>query len=161
MSWISDSRRSVPALLSQTFCPAFLSLCHYVLGKCPFVPPFCPAQRWVSLSGRTWENFSGPAFLSLCRSVPERPRGKAAEEFELETDDEGNNPLPRLQPKSPLQLQRDGLLHVVCSIYNLIFIYYQLICLEKMGTVVRLLQVEEITRHSLVCRSPVVRFWTV
>ena len=140
MSWISDSRRSVPALLSQTFCPAFLSLCHYVLGKCPFVPPFCPV------------------FLSLCRSVPERPRGKAVEEFELETDDEGNKPLPRLQPKSPLQLQRDGLLHVVCSIYNLIFIYYQLICLEKMGTVVRLLQVEEITRHSLVCRSPVVRF---
>ena len=120
MSWISDSRRSVPALLSQTFCPAF---------------------------------------LSLCRSVPERPRGKAAEEFELETDDEGNNPLPRLQPKSPLQLQRDGLLHIVCSKYNLIFIYYQLICLEKVGTVVRLLQVElEITRHSLVCRSPVIRF---
>ena len=60
-----------------------------------------------------------------------------------------------LQPKSPLQLQRDGLLHVVCSKYNLIFIYYQLVCLEKVGTVVRLLQVElEITRHSQVCRSP-------
>ena len=59
-----------------------------------------------------------------------------------------------LQPKSPLQLQRDDLLHIVCSKYNLIFIYYQLICLEKLGMAVRLLQVElETTRHSLVCRS--------
>ena len=84
----------------------------------------------------------------------ERPRGKAAEEVDLETDDGGNNPMP-LQPKSPLQLQRDDLLHIVCSKYNLIFIYCQLVCLEKVGTVVRLLQVElEITRHSQVCRSP-------
>ena len=84
----------------------------------------------------------------------ERPRGKAAEEVELETDDDGNNPMP-LQPKSPLQLQRDDLLHIVCSKCNLIFIYYQLVSLEKVETVVRLLQVElKITRHSQVCRSP-------
>ena len=84
----------------------------------------------------------------------ERPRGKAAEEVELETDDDGNNPMP-LQPKSPLQLQRDDLLHIVCSKCNLIFIYYRLVCLEKVGTAARLLQVElETTRHSHVCRSP-------
>ena len=50
-----NPRRSVPALLSQTSCPAFPSFCHSVPRKCPFVPPFCPA------------------FLSLSRSVPGNP----------------------------------------------------------------------------------------
>ena len=52
--------------------------------------------------------------------------------------------------------------YIVCSKYNLIFIYYQFVYLEKVGTVVRLLQVElEITRHPQVCRSPCrIRFGT-
>ena len=133
-----DPRRSFPALLSRPFCPG-PSVPDVLSRLSVGALPFCPGK---------------------CRFVPsikrgrERPPGKAAEEVELETDDEGNNLMP-LQPKSPLQLQRDGLLHVVCSKYNLIFIYYQLVCLEKVWTVVRLLQVElEITRHSQICRSP-------
>ena len=53
----------------------------------------------------------------------ERPRGKAAEEVELETDDESNNPMS-LQMKSPLQLQpqRDGLLHPLIHLLSVVFL---------------------------------------
>ena len=130
-----DPRRSVPALLSQTFCPAFLSLCQSVpLPVCPGEMPFCP----TFLSRLSVPQSFCPGkyhFVPPIKRGRERPRGKATEEVKLETDDEGNNPMP-LQSKSPLQLQRNGLLHVVCSKYNLICIYYQLACLEKAGTVV-------------------------
>ena len=111
-------------VLSRPFCPR------------RSVPPFCPfaflSRLSVPLSFRSRKCH----FVPPIKRGRERPRGKAAEEVELETDDQGSNPMP-LQPISPLQLQplRGGLLHIFCSKYNLIFIYYQLVCLEKVGTV--------------------------
>lgn len=73
-------------LVSQTFCPACLSLCHSVPGRCPFVPPKRGMERSRG-KGRG------------------RRRGRTtAEEVELETDGEVDHPMP-LQPKSPLQVQ--------------------------------------------------------
>ena len=92
------SRLSVPLPFchgEMPFCPTFLSRLSVPLSFCPGKCHFVPSIK----RGR------------------ERPRGKAAGEVDLETDDEGNNSMP-LQPKSPLQLQpkRGGLLHVVCIV---------------------------------------------
>ena len=71
------------------------------------------------------------------------------------------NPLSNSNPKEVVY----QLLHIVCSKYNLIVIYYQLVCLEKVGTV-RLLEVQfyKLSQKPLGTRTsvgrPVVRFGT-
>ena len=91
--------------------------------------PFCPANK-KGQGTATGKGSKGRG----------RGHGRTtAKEVELETDDDSNNLMP-LQPKSPLQQnpkEVNCLLHIVCITYSLIFVYYQLVCLEKMATAVR------------------------
>ena len=73
MMIVADPRRSVPALLSQTFCPR--RSVPDVLSRLSVPLSFCPGKCH---------------FVPSIKRGRERPRGKAAEEVELQTDDVGN-----------------------------------------------------------------------
>ena len=112
-------RRSVPL----PFCPGQMPFCPTFLSRHPVPLSFCPEKS---------------RFVPLIKRGRERPPGKPAEEVELETDDEGNNPTC-LSNRNPLSNSNPKevvcyILFVVNIIYNFHLLSVGLLRLREYGS---------------------------
>ena len=166
-------RRVIACSVTYHLTPTHLPPCLCIFISCYSARPFVFHQpchiviTWPFCPRRSVPHFCPFAILS---------RGNALLSRQKEAGNGHGERLPKnlslkqmtrviiqcLCNQIPLSNSKEMVYYIVCSKYNLIFIYYQFVYLEKVGTVVRLLQVElEITRHPQVCRSPCrIRFGT-